>query len=66
MKIKTFIQHSKGELALEEVEKEIKKIWKEKGNLNKDLKTINIYIKPEESKIYYVINDTVTDSIEIL
>ncbi len=65
MKIKTFVQHSKGELALEDVEKEVKKIWRDQGNLSKDLKTITLYVKPEESKVYYVINDTVTDSIDI-
>lgn len=65
MKINTIIQHSNGEISLDVVEKEIKKIWKESGNLSKDLKTVTIYVKPEESKVYYVLNDTITDSIDI-
>ena len=42
----------------------IKKIWTDDmGKKEKDLKDIKIYIKPEESKAYYVINGDVSGSV---
>ncbi|MCI6017603.1 MAG: DUF6465 family protein [Clostridiales bacterium] len=41
-----------------------KEIWSAEGNKIKDIKTLNIYVKPEENAAYYVINDTVSGKIE--
>ncbi len=41
-----------------------KEAWTAGGNKIKDIKTLNIYVKPEESAAYYVINDDVTEKIE--
>ena len=41
-----------------------KDIWTDDmGKKEKDLKDIKIYIKPEESKAYYVINGDVSGSV---
>ena len=32
----------------------------------KDIKSLDIYVKPEESKAYYVVNGAVTGSLELL
>lgn len=37
-----------------------KEIWCEAGNKVKDIATLNLYVKPEESKVYYVINEDFT------
>lgn len=31
--------------------------WKDSGNKVKDLKSVNIYFKPEEQTCYYVMNE---------
>jgi hypothetical protein len=66
MKIKTFVQHGGNEISLEELEKKIKNIWREQGKLQKDLDIIEIYLKMEENKCYYVINGSISDSFDIL
>ncbi len=46
--------------------KEVKKIWT--GELKRkvgEIKTITLYVKPEENAAYYVINDDVTGSISL-
>ncbi len=39
-----------------------KEIWKNQGNLVKDLKTLDVYYKPEDNTCYYVFNETETGS----
>lgn len=39
-----------------------KKIWQEKGNKVKDLKTLDLYAKPEENTVYCVFNGEDSDS----
>lgn len=38
----------------------VKKAWQKSGNKVGDIKTMTLYVKPEEDAIYYVINDTET------
>lgn len=42
----------------------VKKAWTEAGNKVGDMKTVELYIKPEESAVYYVINGTETGKVE--
>ena len=42
----------------------VKKAWTESGNKVGDMKTVELYIKPEESAVYYVINEKESGSIE--
>lgn len=41
----------------------VKKAWTKKGNRVGDIKTMELYIKPEEDAVYYVINGTETGGI---
>jgi hypothetical protein len=41
----------------------VKKAWTESGNKVGDMKTMELYIKPEESAVYYVINGTETGKV---
>lgn len=36
----------------------VKKAWTEAGHKVGDIKTMQLYIKPEEDTVYYVINET--------
>ncbi|MCR5367639.1 hypothetical protein SAMN05660484_00805 [Eubacterium ruminantium] len=35
-----------------------KKIWLDKGNKESDLKTLDLYLKPEDNAVYYVFNNS--------
>lgn len=35
------------------------------GNKETDMKDVTVYVKPEENKAYYVINQTVTGAVEL-
>ncbi len=42
----------------------VKKAWTESGHKVGDMKTVELYIKPEEDSVYYVINETETGKVE--
>lgn len=42
----------------------VKKAWTEAGNKVGDMKTVELYIKPEENSVYYVINGAETGKVE--
>ena len=42
----------------------VKKAWTDAGNKVGDMKTVELYIKPEEDSVYYVINVTETGKTE--
>ena len=39
------------------------KAWTKSGGKVGDIKSVDLYIKPEESAVYYVINKTETGSV---
>ena len=41
----------------------VKKAWTEAGNKVGDMKTVELYINPEETAVYYVINGTETGKV---
>lgn len=45
--------------------KEAKDIWTKSGRKAADLKSLNLYVKPEENMVYYVFNDDETGSFSI-
>lgn len=65
MKTNMVVQACGIEVSESEMIAKIKEIWVTDGNKVKDLKSLVIYIKPEERKVYYVINDKVNGEIEI-
>ena len=45
-----------------------KKVWVDAGNKNrkvKDLKTMDLYLKPEENAVYYVFNEEESGSFPL-
>lgn len=45
--------------------KSAKEIWTNGGNLIKDLQSIDLYLKPEENKCFYVLNETENGSFDV-
>ena len=64
-KINIFYQFSNHQAEQQEIITRIKNQWKEQGNMVKDLKDLVIYLKTEENKAYYVINDRVKGSVAV-
>lgn len=54
---KTVVQYAGKEVVVSDVVETVKKLWVEKfqGKLE-EIKTIEIYVKPEENKAYFVVN----------
>ncbi|WP_435790827.1 DUF6465 family protein [Clostridium sp.] len=59
------IQFSGKEFIIGELEQKVKEIWRASGNLQKDIKSMDIYVKLEEGKCFYVINETVKGKFEL-
>ncbi|MDO4452940.1 MAG: DUF6465 family protein [Eubacteriales bacterium] len=64
-KTMVYFQFQGKEIEEQEVIGMIKKVWKDEGNMMKDLKELSVYIKAEESKAYYVINGEISGSVDL-
>ena len=61
-----YLQYLGKEIDKDDLVKQVKDIWtKELKNKAGDLKSVTLYLKPEENMAYYVINDDVTGSIAL-
>ncbi len=56
MKTKVFVQYFGHQVADEELIQKAKEYWKQAGNKIKDIKTLDLYVKPEDFSVYYSIN----------
>ena len=65
MKANLYVEFQGKKVESKEVLAAAKKVWVEAGNKVKDLETVDLYIKPEESAAYYVFNGTVSGKIEL-
>lgn len=64
-KQEVYIQFGEKNILEQDVVASVKKAWTEMGNKVGDMADVKIYIKPEESMAYYVINEDVTGSVEL-
>ncbi len=58
------VQYLGKEVAYSDLVNRIKEMWKDQGKRETSLKTLDIYVKPEDFKAYYVINGDVTGEID--
>lgn len=65
IKKQTVLQYNDLEFNLDVVEANIKQDWKDKGNEVAAIKTLAIYVKPQDAKAYYVINDEFEASVDL-
>ncbi len=60
------LQFAGKEINTADLMKEVKTIWtKELKNKAGDMKSVTLYVKPEEHAVYYVVNDEVTGKIAL-
>ena len=65
VKEQTILQFADKSSDVASIQAKVRQIWKDAGNKVSELKTIDIYLKPEEEKAYYVINGSVTGTVEL-
>ncbi|MGN1206022.1 MAG: DUF6465 family protein [Eubacterium sp.] len=54
--IEMTVQFGEKEVTYTDMVNRIKEMWKAQGKREVSLKSLDLYVKPEESKVYYVIN----------
>lgn len=60
MKAELFLEFGGKQIAEADIVKTAKKIWTDDGNKISDINSLDLYIKPEENKAYFVINENYT------
>ncbi|MCR5214514.1 MAG: DUF6465 family protein [Eubacterium sp.] len=66
MKANVYVEFFGEQVSQDEIIAEAKKIWADKGNKAADLKKLEVYIKPEDDRVYYVFNGDETGSFPII
>lgn len=59
------LQFEGQEVDLAAVEANVKKSWKDAGKKMTDIATLDIYVKPQEGKAYYVVNKEVEGVVDL-
>ena len=59
------LQFNGQEFDLAAVEANVKKNWKESGRKLSEIVDLDIYVKPEEAAVYYVVNKETDGKIEL-
>ena len=65
MKQQIFLQFNEQEVELSVVEANVKKDWKEAGKKLSEIESLDIYVKPQEGKAYYVVNKEVEGKVDL-
>ena len=60
-----FLQFDGQEIDLATVEANVKKNWKDAGKKAADIQSLDIYVKPQEGKAYYVVNKEVEGVVDL-
>ena len=65
IKEQAILQYQGREADLAGISAKVKQIWKDAGKKVSDIITLDLYVKPEEGMIYYVINDVDSGKVEL-
>lgn len=63
MKTTLIVEHQGKQVEDKDMIAAVKKAWTKSGRKIGDIKTMTLYVKPEETAVYYVINTTETGSV---
>jgi len=64
MQVKTFVEVQGTQVDTDRFLEVLKDMWKNEGNKVKDMKSVQMYYKPDEGNVYYVINGEVTGNFQ--
>ena len=62
---KLVLQFNGQEYDLGAIEANVKKDWKDAGKKLSEIADLDMYVKPEEAKVYYVVNKEVEGSVDL-
>lgn len=65
LKVSLYLQYREHETRLEDIQDRILHWWEEHSNQFDEMRKINIYMKPEDSRAYFVINDSYQGEVEL-
>lgn len=65
MKTNLYVEYNGEQFEDKTFVNKVKEIWTNEGNRIKDIDSLNLYVKPQEKAVYYVINDTVTGKLAL-
>ena len=65
MKTNLVVEYCGNQISEKELIASIKREWVESGHKVGDIKTMDLYVKPEEAATYYVINGTESRKINL-
>ena len=63
IKVTAVVEYFGKQVEEKDIVANVKKAWTKSGRKIGDIKTMELYIKPEEDSVYYVINDTETGAV---
>lgn len=63
MKVNAYVEYREKKVEEKTMIADVKKAWTKSGGKVGEIKTMDLYIKPEENAVYYVINGTETGSV---
>lgn len=63
MKVAAYVEYHDKKVEEKTIIADVKKAWTKSGGKVGEIKTMDLYIKPEEDAVYYVINGTETGSV---
>ena len=59
-----YVQYNGKQVEEKDIVASVKKAWTDAGNKVGEIKTMEVYVKPEEDAVYYVINETESGKVE--
>ena len=65
MKTNLYLEYKEKQIKEADVVSQAKKIWKDSGNTAASLKSMKLYVKPEDDTVYYVFNDDIEASFPL-
>ena len=63
--VEIYVQYGPGESSVQTVVEKIKAEYVEQGHRASSIKSLKVYLKPEDSAAYYVINDKVAGRVNL-
>ena len=63
MQVTAYVEYQGRKVEEKDMVAQVKKAWTKSGGKIGDIRTMDLYIKPEENAVYYVINGTETGAV---
>lgn len=61
----TYLQFAGAEYSIHDIEQRVRAVWRESAGAGARISRLRIYIKPEEQRVYYVVNNRDSGSLPL-